>query len=112
MSRKLIELTEEQIVTVENMAARLTQSQMADFLGIGERTLRDIMNRDERVSAAYKKGKSRQIAKVAGWLFDKCEAGDTTAMIFFLKTQAGWRETEREITELPQLKVVRADEVN
>jgi hypothetical protein len=85
---------------------------MADYLGIGERTFRDILNRDERVLAAYKKGKSRQIAKVAGWLFDKCEAGDTTAMIFFLKTQAGWRETDREITELPQLKIVRADEAN
>ena len=112
MSRKLIELTEEQIATVEQMAARLTQSQMADYLGIAERTFRDILNRDERVLAAYKKGKSRQIAKVAGWLFDKCEAGDTTAMIFFLKTQAGWRETDREITELPQLKIVRADEAN
>lgn len=112
MARKPIELTEEQIQIVENMAAKLTQSQMADFLGISEKTFREIVNRDERVSTAYKKGKARQIAKVAGFLFDKCEAGDTTAMIFFLKTQAGWRETDREVTELPQIKIVKPDEAD
>lgn len=112
MPRRPIELTEDEIATVESMAAKFTQKQMADYLGIGESTFREIMNRDERVSSAYKKGKSKQIAKVAGWLFDKCEAGDTTAIIFFLKTQAGWRETDREVTELPQLKIVRADAAN
>ena len=96
MPRKPIELTEEQVKDVERLAASLTQSQLGDYLGIAERTFRDIMARDERVSAAYKKGKARQINKVAQSLFEKCESGDTTAMIFFLKTQAGWRETRDE----------------
>lgn len=112
MPRKPIELTDEQIQIVQNMAAKLTQGQMSDFLGISEKTFREIMHRDERVSTAYKKGKAQQIARVAGFLFDKCEAGDTASIIFFLKTQAGWRETDREVTELPQIKIVKPDETD
>lgn len=32
-------------------------------------------------------------ARVAQTLFQQATAGNTTAMIFWLKTQAGWRET-------------------
>lgn len=112
MPRKPIELTEEQIDIVGRMASRFTQSQMSDFLGISEKTFREIMGRDERVSTAYKKGRAKKIGDVVGNLFDKCESGDTTAIIFFLKTQAGWREIDREVTELPQIKIVKPDETD
>jgi len=43
-------------------------------------------------------GKAETIAKVAGSLVKKALNGDTTSAIFYLKTQAGWKETEvREI---------------
>lgn len=38
-------------------------------------------------------GKAETIAKVAGNLVNKALKGDTTSAIFYLKTQAGWRET-------------------
>ena len=38
-------------------------------------------------------GKAETIAKVAGNLVQKALSGDTTSAIFYLKTQAGWRET-------------------
>lgn len=34
--------------------------------------------------------------KVASVLFDKCMAGDTSALIFYLKTRARWREKDPE----------------
>lgn len=114
MARKPIELTEEQIETVKDMSSRFTQAQMSDYLGISEKTFREIVARDERVSTAYKKGRATKIQEVAGFLFDKCAAGDTAAIIFFLKTQAGWREVDREVTELPQINInlVKPDESN
>ena len=37
--------------------------------------------------------KAETIAKVAGTLVNKALKGDTASAIFYLKTQAGWRET-------------------
>jgi hypothetical protein len=39
-------------------------------------------------------GRAEMIAKVAGNLVQKALSGDTTCAIFYLKTQAGWRETQ------------------
>lgn len=89
-----IELTDEQVMQVEALAAYLTQEQIADYLGIAERTFRGILGRDHRVLAAYKKGKAKAIGKVAHGLLQQAISGDKTASIFYLKTQAGWRETQ------------------
>ncbi len=43
-------------------------------------------------------GKSKAIAKVAETLYKKAIGGDTTSIIFFLKSQAGW--TDRQHVEL------------
>jgi len=42
----------------------------------------------------YEKGKSKGIAKVAQSIVNSAIKGNTSAQIFYLKTQAGWRETE------------------
>jgi hypothetical protein len=47
----------------------------------------------------YKKGKSRAIADIAGSLISKARDGDTASAIFYLKTQAGWREVSRDEVE-------------
>ena len=52
-----------------------------------------IRQRDPEVDARYKRGKAKAIAHVANGLLQKARAGDTTSAIFYLKTQAGWRET-------------------
>lgn len=41
-------------------------------------------------------GNSKATAVVAGKLYQKALAGDVTSMIFWLKTRAGWRETNRQ----------------
>jgi hypothetical protein len=93
--RPRIELTDEQKKEVKTLAAVLTTEQIADYFGIGRRTFYDIMERDEEVSAQYKKGKAQAIGAVAQNLIQQARDGNASAAMFFLKTQAGWKETQR-----------------
>lgn len=86
-------ITDEQVIEIEALAAVLNQNQIADYLGIAERTFRDIKKRDERVSAAYKRGRAKAINDVGTSLLKKARDGDTSSSIFYLKTQAGWKDT-------------------
>ena len=99
MARPRKELTEDQIAQVRKLAAVLTMEQIADFLGISDNTLRARMNEDPRVFEAYKRGKGEALAGVATNLMQQARDGNTTAAIFYLKTQGGWREKqELELT--------------
>lgn len=91
--RPLTTLTDAQRAEVETLSAVLNAEQIADFLGIGRTTFFAILNRDEDLSERYKRGKARAIGAVAQSLVTKARAGNVTAMIFFLKTQGGWRES-------------------
>lgn len=91
--RPLTTLTDVQRSEVETLSAVLNAEQIADFLGIGRTTFFALMNRDEDLSERYKRGKARAIGAVAQSLVTKARAGNVTAMIFFLKTQGGWRES-------------------
>ncbi len=93
MSRQPFTLTDAQKAEVETLAAVLTAEQVADYFGIGRRTFYSMMERDEEIAARYKRGKAKAIGVIAQGLINKARSGDTTSMIFFLKTQAGWRET-------------------
>ncbi len=95
MARPIKSLTEEQLAEVETLAAVLTTAQIADYFGIGRTTFFAILEWDESVVERYKKGKARAIGAIAQSLIQKARGGDTTSMIFYLKTQAGWRETDR-----------------
>lgn len=64
------------------------QETIAEIIGIDPKTLRKHY-RDE-----LDQSKARANATIGGALFNKAKAGDTTAMIFWMKTQAGWRETQ------------------
>lgn len=94
-------LTDEQKAEVETLAAVLTAEQVADYFGIGRRTFYSMMPRDEEIAGRYKRGKAKDIGVIAQGLINKARAGDTTSMIFFLKTQAGWRETSQVEHMLP-----------
>jgi hypothetical protein len=93
MSRQPMQLTDAQKAEVETLAAVLTAEQLSDFFGIGRTTFFTMMQRDPEIAARYKKGKARAIGSIAQGLIAKARGGDTTSMIFYLKTQGGWRET-------------------
>lgn len=44
-------------------------------------------------SEELKRGDATACAKVAGKLFEKCMAGDTASILFWMKTRCGYRET-------------------
>lgn len=94
MARPRAELTDEQISELETLAAVLSQKQISDYFGIPHRTFQAILERDEQVSAAYKRGRAKAIKAVAGGLLKHARNGNIAATIFYLKTQAGWRETD------------------
>jgi hypothetical protein len=50
------------------------------------------------------------VGAIAQSLVTKARAGDTTAMIFFLKTQAGWRETSGLELSGPNAGPIEVDE--
>jgi hypothetical protein len=98
MSKK-IELNDEQRGELKTLGAVLNQQQLADYFGFSKETLIQIFKRDSEALLMYKKGKSRAIADIAGSLISKARDGDTASAIFYLKTQAGWREVSRDEVE-------------
>jgi hypothetical protein len=101
--RHLIVLSDEQIAKIEELSAYLNCKQISDYFGFSEDTFYELKKRDIRVFRAYKKGKAHKIYDYAKKLENKAmgvdETGDTTSIIFYLKTQAGWSEKlQHEIT--------------
>ena len=101
-----IVFTQDQIDQVEKLASLLTKGQLCDYLGISEPTFRAIEARQAEVSFAYKKGKGKAIASVAASLLKQAQKGNMTAAIFFLKTQASWKEEQPEAQEIPPINIV------
>lgn len=93
MPRKPKTLDDEQRAQLEALAGLLTQDQIADYFGMSRPTLAAIMQREEDVSLRYKRGKAKRIAKVASKAYEAAVNGTTADRAFYLKTQAGWRET-------------------
>jgi len=96
---------EAQTAQVEALAAVLSKGQMADYFGISETTFRQVEERQPDVSDAYKRGKAKAIGNVAKNLIQQAQTGNIAAAIFYLKTQAGWKESKEEERELPQINI-------
>ena len=104
--RPAVELTAEQIIELKALASVLNKSQVADYFGISENTLRAIEKRQPEVFAAYKKGRVNQIVGMGTNLIQLAKKGNVTANIFYLKTQAGWKESEPEAQEIPPINII------
>tara|TARA_R100000935_G_C2728232_1_gene120825 strand:- start:64 stop:444 length:381 start_codon:yes stop_codon:yes gene_type:complete len=104
--RPTIDFTLEQITQLEALAAVLTKGQIADYFGISETTFRAIEERQPEVSDAYKKGRVKQCASMGSNLIQLAKAGNVAANIFYLKTQAGWKEEQADIQEIPQINII------
>lgn len=96
MARPINAAGEVDIAELERLArVGLSQSQIADWFGFSERTLRNRFQSDPDLVAAYKKGKAEGVGKVADTLFQQAMGGNITAMIFYLKTQGRWTEVQK-----------------
>lgn len=82
-----------------------TQEQTATLIGKSV----DTLVRNEDAKAAFELGKAQTIAKVGGSLVRRALAGGTAEAIFYLKTQAGWKETNVQ-EHIGNLTVTRRSE--
>ena len=85
---------EREIELIDEYAPTLTAEQLAELLGVGLRTLYDIMDRQPEVKKAYQDAKAKTVHLVAKTLIGKALNGDVGAMCFYLKTKGGYRETQ------------------
>jgi hypothetical protein len=79
--------TEETRRIVKNLAiAGFPHDKICLAVDIGTRTL------ETHYKHELQAGSLLATAEIAGTLYEKAKAGDTTACIFWMKTRAGWRE--------------------
>ena len=83
--------TDDQRKQVEAMAGYgVPQPDIALVIGVSEMTLRKYFALELTVGVA------KANARVGQSLFNQAINGNTTAMIFWLKSRAGWREVPKE----------------
>ena len=82
---------------VEELASHgLTMEQIATSLGLSESTLYRRKRTVTEMTEAIKRGRQKGVATIANKLYASAEGGNLAAMIFFLKTQGGWKETSKQ----------------
>ena len=87
-----VKITPEMLAQVEALAAYLTQNQIAAYFGMSRGSFRHLMANNDAVDVAYRKGRAKAVVVVGQTLLEQARAGNTTAMIFYLKCQGGWNE--------------------
>ena len=96
--RPEIVLTDEQIAEVEELAGHFTLEQTAEYFGISKKTFISIRERSPEVFTLYKKGRAKKHLRYSKMLEAKAMGesiiGDSACLMFYLKTQSGWREKE------------------
>jgi len=89
MGRPTYKPTEETRRLVESLSAAGTRYEdIALYLGITRPTL------DKYYSTELKLGTIKANTAIANTLYQQAKEGNTTACMFWLKTRAGWRETQ------------------
>lgn len=73
--------------------------QLHAMVGTDQRVIADILEIDPKTLRKYYRAeldnsKAKANATIGGALFNKAKAGDTAAMIFWMKTQARWTERQ------------------
>ncbi len=90
MPRKKIEIDIQK--AKEYASLGLNFSQIADALGVSVDTIERRRKDSADFADAIKKGHASAIIHVCDKLMEAIDGGNVTAMIFFLKTRAGWSE--------------------
>lgn len=80
---------------VRQLARRgLNKTQICALVDIKLDTLNKSLAEDVALQKEFEAGKAEGIERIASSLIDCAEAGNVQAQIFYLKTQAGWKETQ------------------
>jgi hypothetical protein len=93
MAKPGLEITDEILSQIETMAGNgLTEQQIYRFYGIGHNYWAKLKKQNKALRRAFHKGKSQTLLAVSGKLMEMIRRNDRTAIIFYLKTQGGWKE--------------------
>lgn len=97
---------------VEILASRgLTHAQIAAVLGISEKTLYKRKNESSEIAEAINRGKAKGIAEISNALYESAKKGNTTAQVFFLKAQGGWKDNRIELTTTQPVHVTFSNDL-
>ena len=114
-----------QLAVIQSLSMQgFTREEIAHELGIGTRTLFDMLQKHPAAATAMKNGRRAVVALLQQKLLDKVQEGDTTAIIYGLKVYGGDFFNDRfqlkaELTakvngtmqvELPRLYLPKKDE--
>ena len=103
-------VTQETINLAFDCAARgLTNTQIAECLGLGYSTLFHKQTEFPELKDAIKKGKAHGLKEVTNALYEKAIAGDNTSIIFYLKNRdrESWGEQQHAPTiDIPAINIV------
>ncbi|TDV06054.1 hypothetical protein [Paraburkholderia caballeronis] len=69
-----------------------TDEELAAFFGVTDRTIRSWKKRQPEFAEAIVEGSRHANVRVTGRLYDRCMAGDVTAIIWWQKNRMGWRD--------------------
>lgn len=83
-----------QIKKMEEIAPSMTMPQIADYFSIDEKTFKRIRERQPEVESAYKRARTKGLEKATGKLWEHINNDDKASLIFYLKTQWGWKEKQ------------------
>lgn len=90
-------LTKEQIAQFEHLAPGMTCKELAQYFDMGQTTFIALKGKNVEIDEAYKKYRTKGISKAFGVLWDiimSKSPQSLTAVMFYLKTQAGYRERQ------------------
>lgn len=83
-----------------------SEEEIALALGISYSTLRRRKAESEQFEQAIKRGKAKANVFVGGKLMQAIKKGNITAIIFYLKTRCGWKETQKIEADVTQREKV------
>lgn len=89
MGRPAFQITEEVIAKAEESASHgMTVKQIAQSLGMGERTLYEKQADFPQFAQAIKRGQAKGVDDITNALFENGKNGNVVAQIFYLKNRA------------------------
>jgi len=88
-----VPITPAMIAEIEKLASEgLNNGQIRDYYGFSQSTWLNYKKCHPEIDTAFRKGKARTVKLVISKLMEKILEGNLSAIIFYLKTQAGWSE--------------------
>ncbi len=106
-------ITKEQEDILFELAGGLSQEQIADYLGVSRSVFIERLKENEALSKQYKRGISTKYRAAVNKLWEHIDNGNVACLLFYIKTQMGWREIQELQREVGNttvtLKVIGSD---